>query len=109
MSSPNDRRKVKFATLYERISQKGMRYFGGPSGDMQLVMFPDKPADDGTPRWTLFVEERDPSRRPGGTTRQHEAGPSQQRRPPEPERRPLAEPGAARRFADEDLDDDIPF
>jgi hypothetical protein len=29
-----------------------------------IVMFADKPADDSSPRWNLFVQERDPSRQP---------------------------------------------
>jgi hypothetical protein len=59
----NDR-LVRLATLYERTSRKGTRYFSGYLGDVSIVMFTDKPADDGTPRWNLFVQERDPSRRP---------------------------------------------
>jgi hypothetical protein len=59
----NDR-LVRLVTLYERTSRKGTRSFSGYLGDMLIVMFADKPADDGTPRWNLFVQERDPSRRP---------------------------------------------
>jgi hypothetical protein len=95
---PGDQRLVRLATLYERTSQGGRRYFRGYMGDVSLLVFSDSPAEDGTPRWSLLCEERDPNRRPQGQRQGGDHRPPP--RPPEPERRPSG---------GDDLDDDIPF
>ena len=95
---PGDQRLVRLATLFERTSQGGRRYFRGYMGDVSLLVFSDSPAEDGTPRWSLLCEERDPNRRPQG--QRQDGPPRPPPRPPEPERRPSG---------GDDLDDDIPF
>jgi hypothetical protein len=63
-----DNRLVKLATLWERRSAKGMRYFSGFLGDCQLVMFEaggvTRPNGEVVKTWKLLVQERDPDRRP---------------------------------------------
>ena len=61
---------VKLATLWQRKSAKGATYFSGFLGDVALVMFdggrqphPTKPGEE-IHVWKLFVQERDPTRRP---------------------------------------------
>jgi hypothetical protein len=66
----NDR-MVKLATLWQRQSAtSGKTYFSGFMGDCSLVMFdggmqphPTKPGEE-VHVWRLFVQERDPERRP---------------------------------------------
>ena len=65
-------RMVRLAELWERRSAKGATYFSGFLGDAQLVMFdggerehPPRPGET-VHVWRLFVQERDPARRPGG-------------------------------------------
>ncbi len=65
-------RMVKLAELWQRESAKGTTYFSGFMGDAQVLLFdggerehPKRPGE--TVRvWKLMVQERDPSRRPGG-------------------------------------------
>jgi hypothetical protein len=68
MSAPP--RLVKLCSLWQRKSAKGEVYFSGFMGDCRVLMFkdgkktrPTKP-DEEVIIWTLFVEERDPNRRP---------------------------------------------
>jgi hypothetical protein len=64
-----DQRMVKIATLWERVSAKGRRYFSGFLGDAQLLMFdagerdhPTRPGEK-VHVWRLMVAERDSDRR----------------------------------------------
>lgn len=64
---------VKLAELWERTSAKGTRYFSGFMGNVALVMFdggeqphPTRP-DETVHVWRLMAQERDPSRRGGGS------------------------------------------
>jgi hypothetical protein len=66
----SENRLVKIATLWQRKSAKGKTYFSGFMGDVQLLMFdggrqphPTKP-DEQIHIWRLFVQQRDPNRRP---------------------------------------------
>jgi hypothetical protein len=66
----SDARMVKVAELWQRKSAKGTVYFSGFMGDAQLLLFkdgarphPTKP-DETVVVWKLFVQERDPSKRP---------------------------------------------
>ena len=65
-----DNRLVRIATLWQRKSAKGATYFSGFMGDCQVLLFdggrqphPTKP-DEEIHVWKLFVQERDPDRRP---------------------------------------------
>jgi hypothetical protein len=64
----NDSRMVKLATLWERTSNKGNRYFSGFLGDAQLLMFEPgevtRPIGEVVQTWKLLVQERDTERRP---------------------------------------------
>lgn len=69
MSAP---RMVKLCKVWERTSSKGTRYFSGFLGSTQLLIFEDgqRPhpirPDEVVTVWNVLVQERDPSRRPGG-------------------------------------------
>jgi hypothetical protein len=51
---------VPLATLYERESAKGTRYFTGRLGLAKLVMFPGDATADGTPTWNLLIQQPPP-------------------------------------------------
>ena len=61
---------IKLATLWERTSARGQRYFSGFLGDAQLLLFDagerDHPTRPGEKIrvWKLMVTERDQDRRP---------------------------------------------
>jgi hypothetical protein len=59
---------VKLATLWERTSAKGRKYFSGFMGDVQVLMFEagdvTRPNGEVVRNWKLLVQERDPARRP---------------------------------------------
>jgi hypothetical protein len=66
----SDQRMIKIATLWERESKAGRKYFSGFMGDTQLLMFdagehdhPTKPGER-IHTWRLMLAERDPARRP---------------------------------------------
>jgi hypothetical protein len=68
-------RLVKLMTLWRKTSKSGKEYFSGFLGDAQVVVFrkgerehPKDPTQT-IDVWELFVQERDPSRRPGGVAR----------------------------------------
>jgi hypothetical protein len=68
--SERDNRLVKLAEMWERISTKGTKYYWGYLGSCSLVMFdageqdhPTRPGER-VHVWKLFVQERDPERRP---------------------------------------------
>ncbi len=71
-------RMVKLAELWERTSARGTHYFSVFMGDAQLLMFeagerehPNTPGE--TVRlWRVFVQERDPARRPPSRSRRRE-------------------------------------
>jgi hypothetical protein len=63
-------RMVRLATLWQRKSAKGATYLSGFLGDCSLVMFdggrqphPTRPEEE-IHVWRLFVQGRDPDRRP---------------------------------------------
>lgn len=68
-------RMVKLAELWERTSAKGTRYYSGFMGDTQVLLFDsgerEHPKNPGevVRVWRLMVQERDPTRRPGGADR----------------------------------------
>jgi hypothetical protein len=68
MTDRSDSRLVKLATLWERTSGKGRKYFSGFLGDAQLLMFEageiTRPNGEVVQTWKLLVQERDPARRP---------------------------------------------
>jgi hypothetical protein len=75
----NDARMVRIATLWERVSAKGTKYYSGYMGDCQLLMFdggekphPTRPGER-VRIWRLMVQEKDPDRRPGASRRPVEA------------------------------------
>jgi hypothetical protein len=62
-------RMVKLAELWQRKSAKtGKTYFSGFLGDVQVLMFRGgeitRPNAEVVQTWRLFVQERDPERRP---------------------------------------------
>jgi hypothetical protein len=63
-----DNRLVRIATLWERTSSKGRRYFSGFMGDCQLLLFEagdiTRPSGEVVKTWKLLVQEKDPDRRP---------------------------------------------
>jgi hypothetical protein len=65
------RRKLKLCELWERQSAKGNAYLSGFWGDLSLIAFceerphPKRP-DEAIRVWSIFAEERDQNRRPGG-------------------------------------------
>jgi hypothetical protein len=63
-----DARMARLATLWERESKAGRTYYSGFMGDCQILMFRGEEItrDNGevVQTWKLFVQERDPSRRP---------------------------------------------
>jgi hypothetical protein len=65
-------RKVKLADLWQRKSAKGATYFSGFMGNTQVLLFkqgekpnPTRPSET-VKVWNIMLQERDPSRRPGG-------------------------------------------
>jgi hypothetical protein len=63
-------RMVKIADMWQRRSAKGITYFSGFMGDVQLLLFkegkephPTRP-DEEVIVWKLLIQERDPARRP---------------------------------------------
>jgi hypothetical protein len=65
-------RMVKLTEVWERTSAKGTRYFSGFLGSAQLLIFedgqkphPTRPGET-VKVWNIMLQERDPSRRPGG-------------------------------------------
>jgi hypothetical protein len=72
-------RMVKLAELWKRKTAKGTVYFSGYVGDCQLLMFRGneltRPNSEVVRTWRLFVQERDPARRPQPKSEQRaEAG-----------------------------------
>jgi len=72
--------KLLLTQLFEKTSKSGNRYFSGRLGKCRVVMLLDRePAEDGTPRWSLFLSQADaaPSNaqtsRPRDTSRQRRA------------------------------------
>ena len=69
MSAPH---MVKLSEVWERTSAKGTRYFSGFLGSAQLLIFEDGQKPHPTRHgelvtvWNVLLQERDPSRRPGG-------------------------------------------
>jgi hypothetical protein len=49
--------KVQVATLYEKTSASGNRYFYGYLGAARVVMLLDTKTDNTDPTWQLFVSE----------------------------------------------------
>lgn len=65
---PNNQ-KIPVATLIEKESANGNRYFIGPYGNAKAVLFRDRrDAPDGSPVWTLYVQD-------SGREPWHPAGP----------------------------------
>jgi hypothetical protein len=69
MSAP---RMVKLAEMWQRKSAKGAVYFSGYMGSTQVLLFkegekphPTRPGEV-VKVWNIMLQERDPSRRPGG-------------------------------------------
>lgn len=65
-------RMVKVCSVWERTSARGSRYLSGFWGDCQVVGFfkgekqhPTRP-DETVLVWEIFLQEKDPARRPGG-------------------------------------------
>ena len=56
--------KVRLATLHERTSQNGNRYFSGLLGASTVLMFrdPDNDSEQWGEAWSLLVQERTPKR-----------------------------------------------
>ena len=81
-------RMVRIATLWQRKSAKTDKtYFAGFMGDCQVLLFdggrqphPNRPEEQ-VHIWRLFVQERNPARRP----RRRDAEPAP---PPEPDQDP---------------------
>ena len=80
-TAPNGR-LVKICELWQRKSSKtGKTYFSGFMGDVQVLMFRGgevtRPNGEVVQTWRLFVQERDPERRPQQKPEQHRADPGQ--------------------------------
>ncbi len=63
--------KIRLATLYEKTSTRGNRYFVGRLGAARIMLFEDKFADGDDPAWHLCLQES-----PGAR-----AGPGQHHQP----------------------------
>ncbi len=62
--------KILLTQLYEKKSQAGRTYFSGRLGKARIVMLLDRePAEDGTPKWSLFLSQADPAPSNAGTDR----------------------------------------
>jgi len=48
---------LHLATLYEKISQRGTKYYVGRLGLARLTLLQGDDADDGTPTWKLMVQQ----------------------------------------------------
>ena len=83
--------KVHLATLFEKVSAKGNRYYYGRLGAASVVMFLDERSESADPKWQLYVQEP----------------------PPQNQNRPPAGDGGFRsstraRARGDDLNDDLP-
>jgi hypothetical protein len=48
---------VHVATLYEKTSARGLKYFVGRWGLARLTLLPGETAEDGTPTWRVLLQE----------------------------------------------------
>lgn len=86
--------KVKLATLHERISGNGNRYFMGLMGASNVLLFrdPDNDSEQWGEAWSLLVQERKPKDQGAGNSR------PRQRRQSKPN---INDPAIQRPFDDE--------
>jgi hypothetical protein len=58
---------IEVARLYEKISQRGTRYFVGRLGLARITLLPGDAAEDGTAIWRMLLQEAPKSK--GSTDR----------------------------------------
>jgi hypothetical protein len=46
--------------LYEKVSQRGVRYMVGRLGGARVTLLPGEPAEDGSPTWRMLLAEAKP-------------------------------------------------
>ena len=83
----NDQRpaKVKVANLYKKTSQKGMEYYTGPMGNVQLVVMPNGyKQNDQDADFVVYIAEKQQAQK------QYQSRPQQQAPAPKPQPRNFA-------------------
>jgi hypothetical protein len=48
---------VELTKLYEKVSQRGTRYFVGRLGLARITLLPGEAAEDGTATWRMLLQE----------------------------------------------------
>jgi hypothetical protein len=56
MSTPTNG-NIKLSVLYERTGKSGKKYMIGRWGKTRVLAFPASPTEDGTPTWSLELQE----------------------------------------------------
>jgi hypothetical protein len=57
MSNTPTTGNIKLAILYEKTGKTGKKYMLGRWGRTRVLLFPSQPTEDGTPTWSLELQE----------------------------------------------------
>ena len=55
----DDKKGVRFLSLWRNTSKSGLEYFTGNQGGLRFVMFHNKSDNEKAPAFSIFVEERE--------------------------------------------------